>query len=282
MNGVIYRGNESSTVNSNRLHSPNVWRDAPISEIRNGLVEGTYFFDDFLNFGTFTEGDDTGAAHPVPYFANGSDGVTMAQLADTDFGVLETAANDADHDGSLLVYGNAAGWARFGPNDRAWFEGRIARASVANDGLAFFLGFVEVNVVPTTVITLVDATAVLDLSEDFVGWRVLQADGDAAEPIYQEGGATLAHVGSGTTNAQGSGNDTAQVAATYYKFGIRWNGKRIEYFVNGLLNSWYTPTSADSFPDTNHLAMCWTTKVGTAAESKAQLDWWAGCAVTTA
>lgn len=265
---------------SGRKFSPAIWSDFPVDAIKNGTLPGHFFEDDFLNFQTFAEGDDVGDNDTHPYFSGGSDGVTIAKLADQDHGIIEVAANDADNDGSLLVYGNAAGWARFGPNDRTVMEGRVAKASVADNALSFFLGYVEVNVVPTTVITLVDSTHLLDTSEDFVGWRVLAADGDAAEPIYQEGGQTLAHVGSGTSNAQGSGNDTALTAATYYKFGLRWDGKTIEYYVDGERDSYYKVLSSASFPDANHLALCWATKVGEAAESKTQLDWWAGGSYT--
>lgn len=261
-----------------RLFSPKIWGDCPPPDsIRE--AGGTYHFDDFDAWQTFAEGDDVGDNDTYPYFTGGSDGVTIAKLADTDYGTLEVAGNDADNDGSLIVYGNAGGFARFGSGDRVWLEGEIAKASVADNALSFFLGFLEVNVVPTTIITLVDDTHILDASEDFVGWRTLAADGDAAEPIYQEGGQTLAHVGTGTTNAQGSGNDTVLVAATYYKFGLKWDGRTVKYYVDNTLAAYYTPTSANSFPDTNHLAACWATKVGAAAESKTQMKWWAFAAL---
>lgn len=274
-NLVRYRGN-----NSGRLHSGNIWYDCPIASLQNGEIEGHYWFDDFKSSEVFTEADDVVEEEPYPYMTAASDGVTLGKLADSDHGIITSGAMDADEDGFVLVYGNAAGWMRFTSADRAWFECRIKQESVANSNPVFFAGAIEITVPPTSVITLVDTSGVLDVSEDFIGFRSLAADGDAVEPIYQEGGQTLAHVGTGTTNAQGSGNDIAIAADTFKKFGFRWDGQKISYYANGVRQAYYKPTSADSFPDVNHMAMIWAAKCTAASEVDFAMDWWAGAAYT--
>lgn len=266
-------------LNTNRLQSASIWSDCPIDSLRNQEIDGEYHFDDFTSWAPFAEGDDTGTEAPYPYHANGSDGVTIAKVADTDYGAIQVAGTDADEDGAIVVYGNAAGFARFGPTDRVWAEARLTQGSVADSNAVSAFGLIEVNVVPTSVITQVDTSGVIDASEDFVGWRSLAADGDALASVYQLGGQTLGNVtASGGTAASGSGYSSALVAATYAKYGIKWTGQRslLEFFVNGTRVAYYVvPSSSTTFPFVNHLALIWAVKTTAAAEITFNNDWWA-------
>lgn len=276
-NIVRWRGN-----NSGRRHSHSLWYDCPMERL-NEMEGGHYKFDDFLAVGNHTEADDVGQDFPAPYYSAASDGVTIDQLADSDHGILRVAGTDADEDGAVLVYGNAAGFARFGPTDKVWAEARLTQGSVADSNAVSAFGLIEVNAPPTSVITQVDATGVIDASEDFVGFRSLQADGDVSEPAYQLGGQTLVHVGSGTANAAGSGNDVTLAAATFQKFGVRWDGPKmlLEYFVDGARVAYYqVPGSSTTFPFTNHLALIWAVKTTAAAEVTFDNDWWSVGALT--
>jgi hypothetical protein len=264
MSNVIYKG-----ANSNRLHSPNIWADCPIDAIEGGRVDGHYFFDDFIEFDPPTM---TGEATDK-YYGIGDTDVTILSLADQDHGIIQVAGNDADNDGSVLVRGYEAGWARFGPTDKVWFEGRISKASIADTALAFFLGFMEQpNIAATTALTANDAEP--DVSEDFVGFLCLAADGDVVESIYQEGGDTRVNVGD---------VNTAIAAATYYKYGMRFDGPagKLHYYLNGSEVQTLSVTSALAFPDANHLSMVWATaQCLTTAAVLTQMDWWAGATVT--
>lgn len=268
-----------ASYNSNRYKSAGVWGNCPWSAIQNGSLEGYAFEDDFESIGVMADGVDGVVEGPYPYTTSSSAGVTFTKVADTDYGVARVAGTDADEDGFVLVHGNAAGWARFGPTDNVWFECRAAQGAVADSNAVNAFGFVEVNAPPTSVITQVDATGVLDASEDFVAWSSLQADGDALRAVYQLGGQTLGHVGVNSTNATGSGVSATLTAATFAKYGIRWTGERLllEYFVNGERVAYYkVPASSTTFPFVNHLAMFWAFKTTAAAEVTADMDWWAG------
>jgi len=261
---------DAHTADTSRTPSLSIWNDCPTKEIAHNPAAGYHFFDDFIGFPPFAEADDVGSNFGSNYFGGGSDGVTLAQLADTDFGQIQVAANDADNDGHVLVHGNAAGFARLSTSDRMWFEARISKASIADNAMGFFIGLCEITVPPTSVITLQDDDTDPDLSEDFVGFNCLAADGDVVECIYQEGGATLVNVGDA---------NTAIAAATFYKFGMTWNGAEgrggvLRYFLDGKVVQTLNVTSALSFPDANHLAMIWATKTGAAAAVLSQMDWW--------
>lgn len=268
-NFIQNRGNFSSTINTNRLLSPNIWGDCPIEHLQAHRLDGSFWFDDFHNF------DPPAIAGEATdrYYGIGDTGVTILSLADQDNGVIEVAGNDADNDQSILVYGFESGVARFSPSDMVWFEARVAKASIADNALGFFLGFTEQPNIAIGSVTLQDNSADLDASEDFIGFSCLAADGDIAECVYQEGGATKVNVGD---------VNSALVAATYYKLGMKFDGPdgKLEYYLNGSLVQTLSVTSALSFPDENHLAMIWTTAVGTAAESKTQMDWWSYGALT--
>lgn len=261
--------------NSGRLHSHGVWHSCPSKEVVEQEYGGHWFFDDFRGMSAITLNTESGQ-----YFINGDTGGTVTKTADTDHGQIELATDGTDEDGILVCHGNAAGWARFGPSDRVWFEGRYAPESVGDTTVSSFLGFIEVNVVPTGDITIVDSTGVLDASEDFIGWRTILGNGDFWEPIYQEGAATLQAVGTGVDAATGAGYAGAVAADTMAKWGLTWDGVTLKFFKNGAKVAYYTPTSADSFPDTNHLAMIIAGKAHTAAARKWYLDWWQGVAYT--
>lgn len=277
-NFIQNRGNFSSTINTNRLHSPNIWANCPIEQLQAQRLDGTYFFDDFHGLAA-----QTLSANAGHYYFFGDTGGTCTQVADTDQGQMVLTTDATDEDGIGLVRGNAAGWARFGPTDRVWFEGRYAPGGVGDTTVSSFLGFCEVNVVPAGDTILVDSTGVLDASEDFIGWRTILGNGDFWEPIYQEGAATLKAVGAdGTANATGSGYGGVVAANTMEKWGLTWDGptNRLTYYKAGLAVAYIEVTSALSFPDVNHMAMVIAGKAHTAAAATWNLDWWAGAALT--
>lgn len=264
--------------NSNRLHSPAIWSDCPIEAIKGGRTDGHYFFDDFDSLSAQTLGTESG-----PYYFFGDTGGTCTKTADSDHGIAVLTFDGTDEDGIGLCYGNAAGFGRFTSIDKLWMEARYAPGQVGDAMYSAFLGMAEINVVPTGDAIMVDATGVLDASEDFVGWRTILGNGDYFEPIYQEGSATLKAVGAdGTANATGSGYGGVVAASTFQKWGMKWNGSKqlLEYFYNGTRVAYITVTSSLSFPDVNHMAMMIAAKAHTAVAHTVSLDWWAVGAIS--
>jgi len=250
---------EGLVANTNRWPSELIWANAPILEtIHTG--RGHYHFNDFISMDA-----QATATYSGQYYFLGDDGVLCAPLANTDGGVIEVSGNDADNDMSLLVYGFEAGFARFSNIDKVWFECRVAKASIADNALGMFVGFTEPENIALADVTLMDDDAILDPSEDFIGFNQLLTDADSTLSVYQEGGAAV----------QATAIDVP-TAAGYDKLGLTWDGRVLKFFVNGqhIIANDVTVTSALSFPDANHLSLLWGTEVGEAAESKAQMDWW--------
>ena len=264
-NTVQYRGDVS-----NRLSSASIWHDCPWLEIKSGTVDGHAFFDDFIEFDPPTiAGEATDK-----YYGIGDTTATITSLANTDHGAINfNPAAGTDNDQMILVRGFESGFARFGPSDKVWFEGRLSKASIANNALGFFLGFTEPENIGIGDVTLQDNDTDPDLSEDFIGFNCLAADGDVVECIYQEGGGTLVNVGD---------VNTAIAAATFYKYGFRFDGPagQLTYYIDGVLAQTLSVTSALAFPDVNHLSMIYTAKIGAGAAVLSQLDWWKCAALT--
>lgn len=264
-------------TDTTRTPSPAIWADCPTLEILQDPGRGYHFYDDFQNFAPLT----TALVQNDKYWFTGDTGVLIADSTTTaDGGHIFMDDLDTDNDAGFLVHGLYGPFARLATTDNMWFECRYKRSAVADNDGGLFLGLYETTVVPSSGTTLVDDTSVLDASEDFVGWRILAADGNALEPIYQEGGQTIQAVGSGSTNAVGSGNDRAIVADTFIKLGMKFIGARgggqgrIEYYVNGGLHAWYEIDSSANWPDANHLAMAWFESANAATDIQRTLDWW--------
>jgi hypothetical protein len=252
--------------------SPAVWGDCPWLEAFEDRSVGYGHWNDFDNFAQHITDQST-----QEYDSYIDTGVTIQSLAGVPQGVAEIAGNDADNDeGVLSTYGPAfmvsdtAADAR-----RLWFEARVKKASIANNACALFIGLAfdhgsSVSVAKTLCLTDDDG-AIGAFS--FLGFHVDQADGDAMDFVYAAEAQTAQVVIAGVH---------VPVADTYVKVGFKYDpdvdvSKRIKAYVNGVEQTTYVTAvniAAATFPDAEPLAMVWCAKVGAAAESKAQMDWW--------
>jgi hypothetical protein len=255
--------------------SPALWGDAPrIEEYWTHPSIGYHWWDDFENFADHVSDQD------VQRYASYIDtGVTFKQLTGTAGvgGAIELAGNDADNDeGVLSTHGPA-----FMVSDTAaqakklWFEARFKKASIANNALAIFLGLAfdhGSSEKLSKTLCLTDDDGALG-AFSYLGFHVDQANGDAIDAVYKAEGQAQ------TVNKAGI---HVPVADTYVKLGLKYDplasaAKRIKWYVDGVEQSTYvtaTQIAAATFPDAEPLALVWCGKVGTGAESKAQMSWW--------
>ena len=252
---------------SPRLLSPKLWGNAPLERWAVGLG-GYYDFDDFRNTPQMISDQD------VAKYASYIDlGVTIKQNED-EFGVLEVAGNDADNDeGSIQAGGNTGAeiWIESGDLKLTIFEFRAKKASIADNALAFFCGLGAPGFAAAD--ALVDNTGAVK-DDDFIGFSVLHDNGEELDFTYKASGQTV---------QVPLANLASLTADTYFKAGFILNpnappSKRIKVFYNNTEQSTYVEQSdieAATFPDGVALARVLATKVGAAAESKFQLDWWA-------
>ena len=260
-----------SGKNDDRGPSPIIWSDLP-RDIQDPNV-GFELFDDFVNFSQHISDQDT-----QQYASYIDTGVTIKQKAGVVGGQIEIAGNDADNDeGVLSTHGPLVQVSDTAGDDRKlWFEARFSKASIANNGLGFFLGlaFDHGSSVPVSnTLALTDDDANLG-AFSYIGFHCDQADGDAIDFVYKaEGGAqTVAIAGV-----------QVPVADTFYKFGFTYDpkaetAKRIKVYVDGTEQTTYvtgTNIAAATFPDAEPLGLVLVTKVGTGSAAVAsQLDWW--------
>lgn len=235
-----------------------------------------FFFDDFENFSQHISAQNT-----QRYSSYIDTGVTMKQSAvlsttNLDWGVMEVAGNDADNDeGSITTGGNSGVLANItsGGELGVIFEARLKKAAVTADSSAFFIGLAEEGLAAAD--TLVDNTGAL-ASKDFVGFQVLHDSGAGVDAVWRKAGQAVTNPTSGTDIA-------TMTADTYIKLGFifqPWaaSEKRLAFYVNGAETTVYgtaTNIAAATFPSGEELALLFATKVGSAVESKLQLDWWA-------
>ncbi len=264
---VFYKGDNSGTG-----PSPNLWADCPWNEAILDPNKGYGLFDDFLNFS-----DHISDQSVQGYDSYIDTGVTIQQLAGVVGGQVEIAGNDADNDeGVLSTHGPIVQVSDTAGSDKAlWFEARVAKASIADNALGMFIGlaFDHGNGVPVAkTLCLTDNDAALG-AFSFLGFHVDNADGDALDTVYKADGQAAQVVQAGVQTL---------AASTFYKLGLKYDpkevpSKRIKFFVDGTEQTSYvtaTNIAAATFPDAEPLGLVFCTKVGTAAEVKAQLDWW--------
>ena len=264
---------------TDRWFSPNIWGDCPLEAIKNGTVIGRTFQDDFTGIvpnasagAGATAGLSTGG-----YLLYGDTGVTVKAQAGVEEGVLEVAGNDADNDESVVSTGSPS----FIVSDTAadakklWFEARVKKASVADNACAMFVGLAwdhgdGVSVAKTVCLT--DDDGALG-AFSFLGFHVDQANGDAMDFVYKAENQSAVVKIAGVE---------VPVADTFSKVGFVYDPdapstQRIKVFVNNVEQTTYvtsTNIATATFPDAEPMAMAWAVKVGAAAESKAQMDWW--------
>lgn len=266
---------QSNAENTDRGLSPGIWHDILAHRLDDPSQVG-FFFDDFQNFSQHVSDQDV-----QQYSSYIDTGVTLKQLAVEDrsegeYGLLEVAGNDADNDeGSIITGGNSGTLALIsdtsGQDFMLGFECRIKKASIADNALAFFIGLSEEGLAAAD--TLVNDTGEV-ADKDFIGFQVLHAEGEQVNSIFRKAGQAKQTV---------KANVETLVADTWVKLGFLWQpgevtAQRIAFFVNGVKQADYvtgTQIAAATFPDGEELALLLATKVGAAAESKFQMDWWA-------
>jgi hypothetical protein len=280
--GTIRFGQYSGGYADSRRPSGVIWGDCPPeSAFMDDPMLGTYIWDDFTTGcpdvlgGTAVYG--TGK---YGYSIYADTGVIFAGEEGTNAyvgGILEISGNDADNDeGNMsmaapnFVVSDNPAVAR-----KLWMECRIKKASIADEGLAFFVGLAYDH---TTGLDIAVADAMSNDEADlgaysWLGFHCDLSDGDAVDFVYMaDGQAQTVH----------TAGIHVPVADTWVKLGFKYDpaaiaAQRITTYVNGVAQSTFVTAAqiaAATFPDGEAMAPMLATKVGTAAESKFQMDWW--------
>jgi hypothetical protein len=248
---------------TNNSFSPVIWETCPWTEMVRNPGLGYTYFDDFASAQVMASATAQG-----PHLSYQDTGVTIAPLETSDEvgGVLEIANNDADNDEGHFGLGSSALFnlmkiAATGSKP-CWFEARLKKASVADNSLALFVGVGQEGFIAAD--ALADDTGV-PADKDFVGWKVLHADGDALVGSYKKEGQTVQNV---------SGASAAIAADTYFNAGFFFNGSAVSWVFNGVSLGSVANVAAATFPDGEEMTPILLSKVGAAVEVACQMDWW--------
>ncbi len=282
MTRVMMKDNLGSE-RTDRWFSPNIWGDCPIEAIKNGTVIGRFFQDDFIGPCPNTDAglyEGAGESCGLGYLFYGDTDVLIKAQAAVEEGVVQASTLDTSQDESVMSTGSPSWIVSDTAADakKLWFEARVSKSTIANNGMAMFIGLgwdhtAGVSVAQTLCLT--DTDAALG-AFSYLGFHVDQADGDAIDFVYQ------ADAGAQTVNKPGVEVPTAN---TFVKLGFVYDPdapatKRIKVFVNNVEQTTYvtaTQIAAATFPDAEPLAMVWCAKVGTGATGTAEMDWWRAC-----
>ena len=249
-----------------------MWADCKAMD-SYGMFPGqdVFFFDDFLNYGVMAAGYAASAGGYAHYIDTGD---TIASIATENKGVIKFLTDTTDNDECWLSSGGNTGTMgvisdTVGSDLKLWFECRIRLTQIGNT-YDMFVGLAEEGLAAADTVT--DAGAMAD--KDFLGFNVLEADGDAINVAYKKEGQTVQTAIAGIK---------VPVAATWYKLGFVYDpsaasAKRISFYVDGVENGTYitgTNIAAATFPDGEELALLAGVKNGGGAASSFDMDWWA-------
>lgn len=240
-NAVRYKTKDNILA---RGPSPSIWADCPIQEFQENPGKGVHVFDDFRNSIVLKETahstDFTSSVGRVGGDINWYSFVETTKLLDlsipqNDIGVLQflTEGSGSDQDVNCSVTGfNVQGIIRtpkVGEEKRFWYEARVKVSTITNADLGIFVGLTEPGQAANTKGVFAGDAAALDSAADYIGFAILEGDGDDIIVAYNEAGAG---------SPQSTTGLITPVANTYVRLGIKLvilgNSAKIRFFADGV------------------------------------------------
>lgn len=266
-----------------RLLSPDLWHNCPIEFIQAGRVDGTYFFDDFVDTPVLSTTATTGR---YTSYADTGGTITAGAVVTGDsstggVGILNIATDGTDADEVWITLAGNTGASFVVPATstadtakKLWFEARMTVDVVTDDYCHAFVGLCQQGRALGD--TLVDNTGALG-DFDFLGFRILADDGDTMDFMYAKSSDSV----DGTQVIAAAKTITA---STFFKIGFCYDpgakpAERISCWIDGVKQSTYITQSATEnttlFPGGEELTLLAGHKNGTANAVVMSLDWWA-------
>lgn len=242
-----------------------------IDQILSDPSKGSLLFEDFRNFGgTVDSNVGTYVGESGSWKSYEDTGGSIAQRADEVTGVIRLTTDATDNDEVWLQSCYGAGVLGMVSDSVPYLQAFEARVRFGQIGNTFnaFIGMSEEGLAAAD--TFTDAGAMAD--KDFLGYRVLEADGDELDAMYKKSGQTEVEVIDGAQ---------ALVANTWYKIGWLYDpsapsSKKIQFFIDNVDQGTYVTAAsiaAATFPDGEELSILLGVKNGSAAASYIDVDW---------
>ena len=261
------------------------WADCPWEQIVGGFVDGSAFFDDFLDFGI--NGTQTSEINLGRYkvYNTGSgvvkaDSMPQGTAAGQDGGVISMLCDTAGDQSVIGTHSCPFYLTTTRPNSRLWFEARIALTGVATNRSHVFVGLGNNKEVTFgAAIPLADADAT-GTAVNLIGFAALEDGLTDISTVLTDEGATYNYGGVASTNIQTSAGTLA--ANTWIKVGMKFDAtdsaRCVRFFVNGVECT--TAVTKAILAATTHLDVSglgpvfaqFADSAGTA--NYAYMDWW--------
>ena len=273
MSNVIYKGS-STTANTDRNASPQIWADCPRDSIRAGTVDGFYIDDDFAHGGLITSPTTEAALVGVNYNGFGSSGA--AHTFGTGLGG-ELVMTEATDNEAIYTLTKTHPFQISSLLGTLWYEARVKISNVALDTMGFICGFWD-DVATSVVVPLSTADPpIMATTGNFVGFRVPEEDTGVVQTCYDadDAGQTV----DAEVVVQAAVH--TMVADTYVKLGMKFDpaAGKLRYYINGVeQTSTVTVPNATgtTFPADAKLGLLAGHRNGDATPNSGitTIDWW--------
>ena len=215
-----------------RMPSPKIWADCPVLQFKADPAKGIYLFDDFKNsVGTALATDTAQLLGDINWLtiSETDDAADLVLKAD-DNGILKLECDASDQDVHAITTGNnTAGIIRTplkGEGKKFWFEARINVSTITTGDIGVFVGLAQPGEMKDAGgVFGGDAAALAGV--DYLGFAILEGDGDDVTIVYNEAGAGAAQ------------SDTGEIAIavdTFIRIGFRLDVStdKIHVYLNGV------------------------------------------------
>ncbi len=285
-NTVQYRGNQGANDPelTDRLPSPHIWGDCPLTGIQFGTVNGITFFDDFTDFplpGTQTT--EIALGRYKVYCATAGvwqyDDMPHTATPAGGMGGIVSVLCDSDEDSAVLAVQDCPfSLDTTQANGKLWFEARIATTSILTATTNFFVGLAENGVATYAATNPMDDDDALTGTVAMIGWRRAIAGLATLDTVYSDHAVTFTNI----LAAANASPLTQLKANTFIKLGFKFDPNNsaacVQFYVNGIEAP--TPLTkaallALTHVDVKGLAPCLAVSAGASGTAAyTYIDWW--------
>lgn len=248
-------------LNSERLPSPGIWGNIQHEAIKEGIVDGIHLFNDLIDMPVMASATAQG-----PWYSYQDTSCTIFNDTTKTKGVAKILLNAAGNTEAHLEYGaGKGGLFRIKATEGKFaFEAAVMVSAITDTAL--LVGLASPGASANSL--LADTTGAVSTTPSFVGFRVLLADPDGLDAVYQTAS------GSETVAAEVAHNFTVN---TWVKVGLYFNGVDTFYwYINGAQVGSVAIT-ASGFPDNVDLVPIFGHKTITGAANIMYVDWFKFC-----
>lgn len=230
--GNVTYGAADSVVS--RGPSPIIWADCPSVTFIKDPSKGFEFYNDFKSSVYGSTSPEDSAANGDMFVGYVESNVTddLALVASSNIGELQIIGDGTDQDVYCITTGNNTAGIVLTPKEgetkKFWYEARVKVSTITDGDMGVFVGLAQPGEAKDAGgVFGGDAAALADV--DYIGFAVLEGDGDDLTLVYNEATSGV---------AQSTTGEITLVADTYVRLGIKLvvngNSIKIRYYKDGV------------------------------------------------